>query len=96
MLEQAPLFPVIARAFVEFMTRRASEFTKETTVPVETIILVAYNGERCDLRMLVNEMHKHNLLHYLEDDPRFGLAFDPLTMAQKILPDGSNFPSKFS
>ena len=41
MLNGAPLFPVVARAFVEFMTTRASDFKKETSVPVETIIVVA-------------------------------------------------------
>ena len=96
MLKDAPLFPVVARAFVEFMTRRASEFTKETSAQVDAIILVAYNGERFDLRFLVKELEKHNLLHYLEEDPRFGLAIDPLKMAQKILPNESDFPSKFS
>jgi len=96
MLKDAPLFPVVARAFVEFMTRVASDFTKETSVPVEAIILVAYNGERFDLPFLVKEMEKHNLLHHLKDDPRFGLAIDPLKMAKTILPSESNFPSKFS
>ena len=61
MPKDAPLFPEVASAFVEFMTRRASEFTKETSAQVDAIILVAHNGERFDLWFLVKELEKRIL-----------------------------------
>ena len=96
MVKNAPKFPEVLSAFFDFVTSRASDFGKEASVDVATIILVAYNGQTFDLRFLVKEMEKHNLLHYLEGDPRFGLAIDPLKMARKVLPNESGFPSKFA
>jgi len=65
--------------------RVCSFFTKITSVPVETIILVAYIGEKVDLRFLVIQTCKNTISHSICKAARYGISNSHHNGAEQVV-----------
>lgn len=96
-------FRSVAEAFIQFMCRRADEYSTENNQPVEHIILVAHNGKAFDIPFFIQQLSRNDMVGLLFGDGRFGFSIDTLQLARKgilnnpasSVPTAYNLPQLF-
>ncbi|KAG7373225.1 DNA polymerase III PolC [Nitzschia inconspicua] len=92
MVRTAPDLSTVMVDFFEFVNDVVNTFCILSSVTIDKIILVAYNGRVFDLPFLIRSLERHNLENLWADNERYGYTIDTLDVARRIFHNATRKP----